>query len=90
MKVRFDQNYNMRIFVAIKDLLEWLFHSKTGVGVGVRNSSGVGVGTGVGLNNLSGVDSGVNFYFLNFELALASNTPVYKLIYRTYVYIMYI
>jgi hypothetical protein len=45
-----------------------------GVGVGVRNSLGVGVGTGVGANNLSGVDLGVDFYCLNFALALASNT----------------
>jgi hypothetical protein len=38
--------------------------------VGVRNSSGVGVGvgTGVGANNLSGVDSGVDFYRLSFGL----------------------
>jgi hypothetical protein len=42
----------------------------------VRNSSGVGLGmgTGVGANDLSGVD----FYCLNFALALASNTFVYK------------
>ncbi len=39
---------------------------------GVRNSSGVG--TGVGAKNLTGVDSGVDFYCLNFALALASNT----------------
>jgi hypothetical protein len=51
--------------------------------VGVRNSLGVGVGTGVGSNNLSGVDLGVDFYCLNFALALASNTLVYKVIYRT-------
>jgi hypothetical protein len=59
-----------------KHLPEWLFHSRTGVGV--RNSSGVGVGvgvgTGVGANNLFGVDLGVEFYCLNFALALASNT----------------
>jgi hypothetical protein len=42
--------------------------------VGVRNSLGVGVGTGVGANNISGVDLGVDFYCLNFALALASNT----------------
>jgi hypothetical protein len=45
----------------IKHLWEWLSHSRMGMGVGVRNSSGVGVGTGVGANNLSGVDSGVDF-----------------------------
>jgi hypothetical protein len=44
-----------------KHLREWLFHSQTGVGVGVRNSLGVVVGTGVGANNLLGVDSGVDF-----------------------------
>jgi hypothetical protein len=40
----------------------------TGVAVGVRNSSevGVGVGTGVGASNLSGVDSALDFYCLNF------------------------
>jgi hypothetical protein len=43
----------------------------------VRNFSGVG--RRVGANNLSGVD----FYCLNFELALTSNTLVYKVIYRT-------
>jgi hypothetical protein len=47
-------------------LREWLFHSRTGVGVGVRNFSGVKVVTGVGVNNLLGVDSGVDFYCLNF------------------------
>jgi hypothetical protein len=57
-----------------KHLREWLFHSGTGVGVGVRNSSGVGVGA----NNLSGVDSKVDFYCLNFALALAYNTLVNK------------
>jgi hypothetical protein len=57
-------------------LREWLFHSLTGVGVGVRNTLGVGVGvgTGVGVNNLLGVDSGVDFNCLNFALAMASNT----------------
>jgi hypothetical protein len=57
-----------------KHLREWLFHS--GTGVGERNYSGVGVrlGTGVGTNNRLGVDSGVEFYCLNFALALASNT----------------
>jgi hypothetical protein len=51
-------------------LREWLFHSRTGVGV--RNY--LGVGTGVGANNLLRVDSGVDFNCLNFALALASNT----------------
>jgi hypothetical protein len=37
-------------------LPQWLFHS--GMGVGMRNSSGAGVGTGVGVNNLWGVDWG--------------------------------
>jgi hypothetical protein len=71
-----------------KHLREWLLNSRTGVGVGVRNSSGVGVGvgTGVGANNILGVD----FYCLNFALALASNTLVYMVIYRTDVYNMYI
>jgi hypothetical protein len=52
--------------VSGKHLREWLFHSRTGVGV--RNSSGVGVvvGMGVGANNLSGVDLGVDFYCRNF------------------------
>jgi hypothetical protein len=52
--------------------------------VGVRNYSGVGVevGTGVGANNLSRVDLGVDFYCLNFALALASNTLVFEVIYR--------
>jgi hypothetical protein len=54
-------------------LREWLFHSRTVVRVGVRNSSGVGVGTGVGANNISGVDFGVGFYCLNLALALASS-----------------
>jgi hypothetical protein len=76
--------------VDTKHLREWLFHSRTGVGVGVRNSSRVGVGTGVGPNNLSGVDLRVEFYCLNFALALASKTLVYKVIYRTDVYEMYI
>jgi hypothetical protein len=51
--------------VTSKHLREWLFHSRTGVGVGVGNSSGVGggVGMGVGANNLSGVDSGVGVIF---------------------------
>jgi hypothetical protein len=51
-----------------KHLREWLFHSRLGVGVGVTNYSGVGVGVGmgVGADNLSGVDSGVDFYCLNF------------------------
>ena len=51
------------ISIHASDLREWLFRSQTGVGVGVRNSSGVGsgVGTGVGANNISGVDSGVDF-----------------------------
>jgi hypothetical protein len=48
------------------------------------------VGTGVGANNLSEVDLGVDFYCLNFALALASNTYVYMVIYRIYVYNMYI
>jgi hypothetical protein len=46
-------------------LREWLFHSRSGVGVGVTNYSGVGVGVGVGAglgaNNLSEVDSKVDF-----------------------------
>jgi hypothetical protein len=65
-----------------------LFHSRTGVGVGVRNS--LRMGMGVGANNLSGVDSGVDIYWLNFAFALASNTLVYKVFYRKYVYNMYI
>jgi hypothetical protein len=56
------------------------------VGVGVGNTLGVGVGA----NNLLGVDSGVDFYCLNFALALASNTLVYMVIYRSDVYNMYI
>jgi hypothetical protein len=72
--------------VRIKHLREWLFHSRLGVGVRVKNSLGVGVGTGVGANNLLGVDSGVDFYCLNFALVLASNTLVYMVIYRTGVY----
>jgi hypothetical protein len=64
------------------------------VGEGVRNSSGVGVGvgvgTGVGENNLLGVDLGMDIYCLTFALALASNTLVYMVIYRTDVYNVYI
>jgi hypothetical protein len=56
--------------------------NNSGVGVGV----GVGVGTGVGANNLLVVDLRVDFYCLNFALALASNT----LVYRTDVYYMYV
>jgi hypothetical protein len=74
--------------VGIKHLREWLFHSQTGVEVGVRNSSGVGVGMGVGANNLSGVDLGVDFYYMNFVLALTSSTLVYMVIYRRDVYNM--
>jgi hypothetical protein len=69
-------------------LREWLFHSRTGVGV--RNSSGVGVWKEVGENNLSRVDLGVDFYCLNFALALASNTIVNKVYYKTDVYDIYI
>jgi hypothetical protein len=60
--------------------------------MGVRNSSGVGVGvgTGVGANNLLGTDLRMDFYCLNVALALASNTLVYKVFYRTDVYNMYI
>jgi hypothetical protein len=43
----------------------------------------LGVETGLGAINILGVDSGVDFYCLNFSLALASNTLVYKVIYRT-------
>jgi hypothetical protein len=52
----------------------------------VRNSLRVGVRTGVRANNLLGVDSGVDFYCLNFALALASNTLVYEVIYSIYGY----
>jgi hypothetical protein len=71
-------------------LREWLFHSRTGVGVRNSLGVGVGVGTGVGANNLFGVDLGVDFYCLNFALALASNTLVCKVLYITDVYNMYI
>jgi hypothetical protein len=49
-----------------------LFHSRSGVGVGVTNYSGVvsGVGTGVGANNFSEVDLGVDFLFFYFFLLL--------------------
>jgi hypothetical protein len=57
---RIGSNFIYHIYT--KYLREWFFHSRTGVGVGVRNSSGVGVGTGVGANNISGVDLGVDFY----------------------------
>jgi hypothetical protein len=86
--IRANRQHIMEALVYLKHLREWLFHSQTGVGV--RNSWGVGVGTGVGVNNLLGVDLGVNFYCLNFALALATNAPLYKLIYRKYVYNMYI
>jgi hypothetical protein len=56
----------------------------------VTNSLAVGVGMGVGANNLLGVDLGRYLYCLNFALALASNTLVYKVIYRTDVYNIYI
>jgi hypothetical protein len=39
-----------------KHLREWLFHSPSGVGVGVTNYLGVGSGVGTGANNFSGVD----------------------------------
>jgi hypothetical protein len=42
----------------------------------------LGVETGLGAINILGVDSGVDFYCLNFSLALASNTLVYKVIYK--------
>jgi hypothetical protein len=44
------------------------FYSRSEVGVGVTNYSGVGVavGTGVGTDNLSGADLGADFYCLNF------------------------
>jgi hypothetical protein len=73
MQLHHTSNYNK--LVNTKHLREWLFHSRTGVGV--RNSLGVGVGTGVGAHNLWGEDLGVNFYCLNFALAEASNTLVY-------------
>jgi hypothetical protein len=73
-------------------------HLRTGVGVrnssggggGVGTGVGGGVGTGVGANNILRVDSGVDFYCLNFAVALASNTLMFKLFYRTDAYNMYI
>jgi hypothetical protein len=50
----------------------------------------VGNSSGVGANNLLGVDLGVDFHCLNFALALASNTLVYEVIYRTDVYNIYV
>jgi hypothetical protein len=58
-------NFGIHFWPRVKHLREWLFHSRTGVGV--RNS----LGAGVGANNLLGVDLGVDFYCLNFALALA-------------------
>jgi hypothetical protein len=64
----YHDSVTKKYFILAKHLREWLFYSQTGVGV--RNYLGVGVGTGVGSNNLLGVDSGVDFYCLNFCISL--------------------
>jgi hypothetical protein len=51
-----------------KHLREWLFHSRSGLGV--TNYSGVGSGVGVAEKKNSGVDYGVDFFCLYFFVLL--------------------
>jgi hypothetical protein len=51
-------------------LREWLFYSRSGVGVGLTNYLGLGSGVGMGANNFLGVDLGVDFLLSVFFILL--------------------
>jgi hypothetical protein len=63
-----SRTFDTNLKHVMANLREWLFYSRTGVGVLVRNSSGVG--SGMGARHISGMDLGMDFLLAVFCIIL--------------------